>query len=35
LAFYVLAKEFMKAKGLIKDEKDMPLKLDDFMVEEE
>ncbi len=35
LIFYVLAREFLKAKGDIKGDADMPLKLDDFTGEEQ
>ena len=34
LVFYILAREFLKIKGKIKDEKDMPLKLIEFTGEE-
>ena len=33
LLFYVLAKEYLKARGLIKSEKEMKIPLDDFIVE--
>lgn len=34
LVFYILAREFLKIKGKLKDEKDMPLKLIEFTGEE-
>ena len=33
LFFYVLAREYLKSKGLIKSEKDMKYKMDDFIEE--
>jgi small subunit ribosomal protein S2 len=34
LVFFVLAREYLKAKGKIKDESEMSLKIDDFVIEE-
>lgn len=34
IVFYILAKEFLLNKGKIKDEKEMPLKITDFVKEE-
>ena len=33
LVFYVLAKEFLKAKGIIQKDEDMPINADEFMAE--
>ncbi len=35
LFFWILAKEYMLARGMIKDEKEMKFSVDDFMAEEE